>query len=533
MLHNVVEQLNSKILLIVDSDNDGFTSSAIMYLYLKAIRPDIEIDYLLHQGKQHGLEDHIDTILNTCTHDLVIIPDAGSNDYEYIKQLVDTKFQVLVLDHHLAEEFELPGAVVVNNQLSPEYANKELSGAGVTYQFCRYYDMTYGYSQAEQFIDLAAWGITGDMCSLLSLENRYIIKKGFANVKNKFFYTLIDKQSYSICGSTSASEAELLEAVNPISVAFYIVPLVNAIIRVGTEEEKTHLFEAFIHPDNLIPSKKRGANGALERICVEVARECTNAKNKQGRMLDNITATIEAKIFKYDLLQNKILFIRLDENDDFPAELNGLVAMRLTAKYKRPTIVARLNDEGYVRGSIRWSNNGAIESFKDFLTDSQLCEYVQGHDNAAGCSIKNSNISELHQYANSRLGATTLDESYYDVNFERIAADADLYDLITEIDSYKSIWGQNTPEPYIYVKDINFNIRDVQIMGAQKDTVKITKNGIAYMKFKAKDMVEKLNEYTEIKMEIVGRANLNEWGGRVTPQIFIEDYEISNGALGF
>ena len=70
-------------------------------------------------------------------------------------------------------------------------------------------------------------------------------------------------------------------------------------------------------------------------------------------------------------------------------------------------------------------------------------------------------------------------------------------------------------------------------MGSQKDTVKIMKNGIAYMKFKAKDMIEELNKYNNIKMEVVGRANLNEWGGRVTPQIFIEEYEIKDDTLGF
>ena len=54
-------------------------------------------------------------------------------------------------------------------------------------------------------------------------------------------------------------------------------------------------------------------------------------------------------------------------------------------------------------------------------------------------------------------------------------------------------------------------------MGINKDTVKITKNGIAYMKFKAKDLIEELNKYNKIKMEIVGRANINEWGGHITP----------------
>ena len=39
--------------------------------------------------------------------------------------------------------------------------------------------------------------------------------------------------------------------------------------------------------------------------------------------------------------------------------------------------------------------------------------------------------------------------------------------------------------------------------------------------------------YDEIKMEVVGKANLNEWGGRVTPQIMIENYEIKDNEYGF
>lgn len=53
------------------------------------------------------------------------------------------------------------------------------------------------------------------------------------------------------------------------------------------------------------------------------------------------------------------------------------------------------------------------------------------------------------------------------------------------------------------------------------------------MKFHAKDLIEELNKYPSMKVEIVGRANLNEWGGRVTPQIFIEDIEVKDNALGF
>ena len=70
-------------------------------------------------------------------------------------------------------------------------------------------------------------------------------------------------------------------------------------------------------------------------------------------------------------------------------------------------------------------------------------------------------------------------------------------------------------------------------MGKNKDTVKFEKFGIAYMKFHAKDLIEELAQHPDMKIEVVGRADLNEWGGRVTPQIFIEDIEVKDNALGF
>ena len=63
-------------------------------------------------------------------------------------------------------------------------------------------------------------------------------------------------------------------------------------------------------------------------------------------------------------------------------------------------------------------------------------------------------------------------------------------------------------------------------MGKNQDTVKIVKNGIAYMKFFAKDFIEEIKNYDEMVMEVVGKGNLNYWMGTTTPQIFIENYEL-------
>lgn len=536
MLLEEVIKRGEKILIVVDSDNDGFTSATIMYNYLKDLVPELEIDYVLHEGKQHGLEDHIKNLMDAGkNYGLIILPDSSSNDFKYHEQLREIGASVLVLDHHLTDEKISSNAIVINNQLSPNYKNKELTGAGVVYQFCRYLDWYFksDNTDADKYIDLAAWGIIGDMGSMLELENRYIVKEGLKNISNKLLWALMEKQGYSITGAMAPSRQQLIEAMNPISVAFYIVPLVNAMIRVGTMDEKKRLFEAFLDGDKLIPSGKRGAKGTMEKAGVEAARECSNARNRQNKSLEVAMDKTEIKIHKYDLLENRVLFVRLEEDDTFPSELNGLLAMKLSAKFKRPTIVARLNKEGYNKGSMRGMNQSALTSFKDFLTESELFEYVQGHDNAAGVSIPNSKLANFHKWANEALAGIDFGENCYDVNFERIAADGDLGAIIQDIGEHGGIWGQSNPEPLIHITDINITADDVQVMGKNKDTVKFEKFGVAYMKFHAKDLIEELKQFKTMKIEVVGRANLNEWGGRVTPQIFIEDIEVSDNALGF
>ena len=89
------------------------------------------------------------------------------------------------------------------------------------------------------------------------------------------------------------------------------------------------------------------------------------------------------------------------------------------------------------------------------------------------------------------------------------------------------------PEPLIYIKNIKVNSSNIQIMGKNKDTVKITYCGIAYMKFHAKDMIEELEGKEEINLEVIGRGNLNKWGGLETPQIFIDSYSLINDMLIF
>ncbi len=504
--------------ILIDPDNDGFTSFAILYQYLKRLNPEKEIEYFVHSAKQHGLEDTYQ-VFQDKEYSVVFLPDSSSNDGVFAKEI---NAPICVIDHHEIDNEPSDNMIVINNQSSMKYKNKYLSGAGMVWQFCRAMDYYFGHEWAYDYTDLAAVGICGDAMSGLEIENQYIWSYGFSHINNFFLKTLIDKQNFSMKG-----------IVNPTTVAFYISPLLNAVTRVGTTEEKLHMAEAFINGEKLIPSNKKGHKGELVALAAEATRECVNAKSRQARILDNIEEKIDIKINKKDLLINKVLFVELDDDDDFPSTLNGLLATRLTNKYSRPTIVARANDDGYIRGSARAIKTENMDSFKQYLEESEMFEYVLGHPLAFGCSISSYNLDKFFSYSNDSLKDVELGEKCYSVNFIRDAMDNDIDNLIRDVGEYGYIWSNQNDEPTLYIDNIILSINEIQIIGTNRDTVKFIKNGITYIKFKANELIDELSGMKDIIMKIVGRCNINEWNGIKNPQIIIDDYEIIDNIYGF
>lgn len=74
---------------------------------------------------------------------------------------------------------------------------------------------------------------------------------------------------------------------------------------------------------------------------------------------------------------------------------------------------------------------------------------------------------------------------------------------------------------------------DFQVIGTKLDTLKITINDIVFIKFHATEMIEELRKCNIIKINLIGRPNINVWMGRRTPQILIEDYEVIDDLLAF
>lgn len=89
---------NSDILFVVDCDCDGFTSSAILWLYIKKIFPQSKLYFTVHEHKSHGLEDKIDWLIDDQQFDLVICADSASYNVKEVERLAEINTDVLILD---------------------------------------------------------------------------------------------------------------------------------------------------------------------------------------------------------------------------------------------------------------------------------------------------------------------------------------------------------------------------------------------------------------------------------------------------
>ncbi|PAD70574.1 single-stranded-DNA-specific exonuclease RecJ [Bacillus sp. 7586-K] len=499
---------DSKIFIQVDSDPDGYTSASLLINYLTKVYPNVKIQWRLQEGKEHGV------ILKTIPDDigLVIIPDAGSNQFNEHKELKSKGIDVIVLDHHDCE-IESENAIVVNSQLSPEYENKQFSGVGITYKFAQGLDEKLNVRLADEYLDLVAIGNIADSVDMRSLETRYYVLKGLKNIKNKLLKALYEKQSYSTNN-----------IINITTTSFYINPLINACIRVGTMDEKTQMMKAFLGSNETVYYKRNDVNEPIE---VNTARMLGNIKARQGRVRDKSVALIEEKIIEKNLLDNKLLIV--DVTNILDKNLTGLVANSLKDTYKRGTVLVRYNEEKEaMTGSLRGYDKGYVKDLKTFLQNTGKFDFVEGHSNAAGVQIKPEELIEVNKIINEQLKDTTVDISIHEVDF--IIPSKQLSDsLIEVVYKHKDLWGHKVEEPLIAVKDIEVNSNEIYLNGKTSKTIKFIYRGIEFIKFfsSEEEWESLVNKGEMLVLDVVGNCAINIYKDKKTPQIVIEDYEVT------
>lgn len=513
---------NNKIFIQVDADCDGYTSSALLINYLYDLFPyyvSNNLYYRVHTQKTHGI------ILDTIPKDvkLVIIPDAGSNQYKEHEALFNQGIDVLVLDHHEAN-YPSPYACVINNQLDM-YPNKALSGVAIVYKFCSAIDELLNKNEAQKYLDLVALGLIGDMVDSRPYETRYFINQGLAHPLNPYIKGMMERNKF-----------KLKDTLTPMSVAFYIAPLINAITRVGEIDERQVVFESMLNfmAYELIPSTKRGCTGQAETIVEQACRVSGNAKNRQTKLRDASIEVINSLIEEYNLLDDKILVVLLDKKYEVDKNLTGLVANEYANKYQRPTLI--LNE--IIEDGIKyWEGSGRgyeffepITDFKNYLNSTGYFTFAEGHMSAFGCRIADVNVKQFINDTNKKLKDYNGEPTYL-VDFIYQSNNIDI-NTILEIPQLDNLWAQNFKEPYVVIENLKLNRNNVIYYPKETTgTLKIKlPNDLDLIKFNVSPEEYK-TLYSEtgcVVVNIIGTCKLNEFLGNINPEIFITDYEIIN-----
>lgn len=519
-----VEELDKPdchVFIQVDSDTDGYTSSAVLINYLKRAFPNTKISYALHPGKEHGIVVH--KVPNDAT--LVFIPDAGSNDYTEQRKLIAQGKKVIILDHHEINKYEDTGAILVNNQFSPNFPNKNLSGVGIVYMFIKYLDQTYFPATQiyRDYLDLTAVGIIADAMNMTSVGNNYIAYYGLNNIKNQFIKELALRQSRGVKDPDHLTKTD---------VAFYIAPVINGVIRSGTAEDKEIVFQALTNENSDLEylSVWRGIQ-RYETLYEYAARLASNAKSRQDSAKKKSFEWLYEEIKAKGLDKDNLIIVTLDnkQSTKVSANITGLIAMELVKEFNKPCLVLRESEfEGrkVFGGSGRNGNFYGLKDLKAALHDAGAF-YVEGHPNAHGAFLTPEQVPEIRTYFNEHYSADIFDDKVFEVDYWFHTGETIDMDMLFTFASCKDIWGNGLPRP-VFAFDFNIDKSNIQFMGANKDSIKIKYDGIDFVSFKNPELAQKLQSLVSGHVQIVGSPNLNEWMGRSSVQIMIDDIEIQD-----
>lgn len=516
------------IIISGDPDADGITSTAILYNRLKAIQEnnDFKLDYIYPQRDTgHGLYGQLtiqdkwleksetsetkeerekwEKLINLSkmniekveNANLLIILDSSTNDLKGVTHAKSLKedLDIIILDHHEFDSDEIMNemdeeVILCNPHHKKDFSiNKDLCGAGMSYKVAKGIDAILeedGFS--NQYRDLVAIGLVGDMMNILNFENRYLISQGLQNVKN--------------IGLTRILKGAKINTYryNTKDIGYSIAPLINSSARMGEIE----LAFEILMVDNDTDAKK-----------LRLKMDKLNKKRQE------LQKAIMSKYEDNQDMSDKIIIIVDSESNK---GMNGLVAQNIAQKYHRPCFVVTEGKDGICRGSGR--SFGSFNT-NDFLSELDFVE-AQGHAQAHGLSFPLDRIDDLKNYIEDNIPENLETEQtfYYDVELENIE---EAFMDLTDLANINYITGNKFPEVVVRINDIM--IEERMVIGKTQETVKFqTESPLVFIKFKVNEEWNKDID-TFDTVSVVGNGTINEFYNfktkemTRTPQIIIMD----------
>lgn len=515
----------NKIAILADNDTDGLCSATVARQYIKDLDKNYPVEIVVHDNpKSHGLSGDFELPNDTR---LLWIPDAASNDFKQCLELKTRGIDVIITDHHECSEDGYKniesGAVVINNQTSENYPNKSYCGCAITRELCRALDDFYWTDYASNYDDLVAIANIADVMSLKDIATRREVAFGLSNIRNKMMLEIFDAQSFSTKG-----------IISPFTVAFYVAPLINSYIRMGTAEDKKLLLRAFCEDESeMFEYTKRGESTPIqENIYQHCVRIMKSYKGKQDRQKEKGFKALKDKI-EAQSLHDKVIVC--DCTEELEQALTGLVAIKTAEVFNKPILLLRrrADNPSVFGGSGRAFDYCPIEDFRGFTESCPYVALAQGHNSAFGIEIAEENISKAQEWFNRQLADMDF-RKVYAVDFEIDANNVDFF-LCKAVDEYKTLWAKEVEEPLFAIKGLVVDNKSARICGKNSDTIQITweDHPVKYVQFKVDNsnelydwLMNNWDENATVEINVVGTLEVSNFNNITTGQVNIKDLEI-------
>lgn len=514
-------QNKQKIRIIGDYDIDGINAAYILLEGIEGLGAEVDYDIPDRITDGYGLnmellkrahEGGVDTII-TCDNGI-----AAADEIAYGKSLGMT---IIVTDHHEVpyeegEEgriYRLPpaDAVIDPKQQGCEYPFSGLCGAAVAYQFVRTLCEVMGRKKKEfdYLLENAAIATVGDVMDLED-ENRIIVKEGLKRLgttKNLGLRALIE------CTNLEK------DRIRAYHIGFILGPCMNASGRLDTAKRALELLRA---------KSKREAD--------ILAGDLKALNDSRKEMTEKAVVQAKELVEGTEIEKDRVLVIYLPQCHE---SLAGIVAGRLRESYYRPVFVLTDGKEG-VKGSGR--SIEAYHMYQELSKCSELLKKFGGHKLAAGFSLEKEKIETFRRMLNENCTLTQEELT------EKVVIDMELpFACVTErfIQELSLLepFGKGNTKPVFAAR--NVEILSGRILGKNRNVLKLrvrdaTNTTLDAMYFNHGEEFLKVlkDRYGEegvdamlsgrqspITLSVTYYPELNEYMGRVTPQIVITHYQ--------
>jgi single-stranded-DNA-specific exonuclease len=492
-----------------DYDVDGATSAALLARYLRqcGIEPLIHIPDRLFEGYGPNVEAVRALAERGAT--LLVCVDCGTTSIEPLVEAKKLGVDVVVIDHHQADEVLPPAVAIVNPNRRDDLSGLgHLAAVGLVFMTVVALNRVLrerGFWTSDRpepdllgFLDDVALGTVADVVPLIGL-NRAFVAKGLIALRRR-----------ERAGHTSLMDvARLSGPPEAWHLGFLLGPRINAGGRIGRAD--------------------LGVNLLLENDPIEAARIAAELdrlnRERQAIELETL-AQAEAEAQAALGIEEKGAVVVTAAEGWHPG-IVGLVAARLKEKFGRPAFAIALEPGGIGTGSGRSISGVDIgRAVRRAVADGLLLK-GGGHAMAAGVTLRKGALGELRAFLEATLAAdveTARRKSglLIDGAVTAAAANADLVNMIGRAGPF----GSGNPEPVIalpahtltYAEEVGQAHMRARLKSADGASV----NAIAF-RAAGQKLGTALRNSRGLRVHAAGSFALDRWQGEERVQFRLTD----------